>query len=275
MHERIENKLPPKLFSQLVERESEAFALEMCPLDRGDLLEILAPVDGIVTKTARDPHGGMSLSGGWVSPTGADSSSAGTQSHRRERAASRSSHKIDKRSTEDDVKCINRNLLMLRTCGYYYEGISRQEAKEKLRHRKMGTFLLRDSSDPRYLFSLSVKTTRGTTSVRIEYRAGRWRMDCEDRLVGQMPEFPNVVALVDFYIKLSRNDTNNQCVWLESCGRRDTPVKLVTPARSGLVSLQHACRLVINKHTPEDDVKRLDCLPSSLKRYIQEYPYSH
>ena len=296
MHESLEKS---KLHISKFEPDCGSFAIDMSPREpgfTGPCVECFSPVvNKPRDRGLRVPV--MSQSGGWVSDSsGSASSSSSSSSSSGHSSGSNSSSSSGRSSTSggrttsavrrtasrtsdirapvDDIKCLNSNLLMLRTCGYYYEGISRQEAKDKLRQCSVGTFLLRDSADPKYLFSLSVKTPRGITSVRLEYRAGRWRMDCEDRLVNQMPEFNNVVELVDFYIKLSRNDSQNQCVWLESCGRRDTPVKLVRPVRKAAVSLQHACRLTIAKHVNSRDIQHLN-LPNPMKNYLHEYSYSH
>ena len=52
-------------------------------------------------------------------------------------------------------------------CPFYYARMTHAEAKSRLRGAVVGTFLLRDSADPRYQYSLSVRTARGTTSIRI------------------------------------------------------------------------------------------------------------
>lgn len=94
-----------------------------------------------------------------------------------------------------------------------------------------GTFLIRDSSDPNYLFTLSLQTgkrilssfhslppfqemrnwtnkgihyvpERGPTSVRLVYYDGGFRLDAADqRLIGALPSFPNVVQLVQYYVE--------------------------------------------------------------------------
>ncbi|KAL0191445.1 hypothetical protein M9458_014143, partial [Cirrhinus mrigala] len=51
------------------------------------------------------------------------------------------------------------------------------EAHSVLQGASEGTFLIRDSSHPLYMLTLSVKTGRGPTNVRIEYSLGRFRLD--------------------------------------------------------------------------------------------------
>ncbi|RZF37200.1 hypothetical protein LSTR_LSTR016820, partial [Laodelphax striatellus] len=91
----------------------------------------------------------------------------------------------------------------LRTSGWYYEGLSWQESSNLLLPTTPGTFLVRDSSDPRYLFSLSVQTDRGPTSVRLHYADGHFRLDAEAKIIPLMPLFNCVVKLVQHYAQLT------------------------------------------------------------------------
>lgn len=93
----------------------------------------------------------------------------------------------------------------LRTSGWYYEGLTWQQSAELLRDSEPGTFLVRDSSDPRFLFSLSVQTERGPTSVRLHYVHGLFRLDAEARLASVMPVFDCIVRLVQHYVDVTKN----------------------------------------------------------------------
>ena len=64
----------------------------------------------------------------------------------------------------------------------------------------MGTFLVRDSADPRYLYALSIQTERGPTSVRIHYTEGCFRLDADSLLAERLPKFRSVPDLIDFYV---------------------------------------------------------------------------
>ncbi|XP_064595499.1 suppressor of cytokine signaling 2-like [Liolophura sinensis] len=178
-------------------------------------------------------------------------------------------------TTDKDIERITSNWEELNMCCYYYGGLSSPQAKLLLHHSKVGTFLIRDSSDPKYLYSLSLKTERGTTSVRIEYSHGTFRLDCEDRLRSKMPRFMTVMQLIDHYVKLSQSEASKQCRWLESSGRRDVPVKLTRPRMLSPPSLQHLCRVTVNTVVPSVGKLHELPLPNSLKRYLSEYPYRH
>ncbi|XP_064631026.1 uncharacterized protein LOC135489554 [Lineus longissimus] len=191
-------------------------------------------------------------------------------------------------TSEQDFDSLLSNIERLRESGWFYENISRHQAKQLLRNKSMGAFIIRESTDPKHLFSLSVRTQRGTTSARIEYTNGRFRLDCEDSIRHHMPVFSCVVKLVNFYIKMGQKGNKpNPCVWLESTGRRDMPVRLSLPVRKELPSLRHFSRLAIaNAVTdtrvhdslfPNQETKKLTKLPlpNPLIRYLQSYPYPY
>ena len=66
----------------------------------------------------------------------------------------------------------------------------------------MGTFLVRDSSDARYLYALSLQTDKGPTSVRIHYSTEGFRLDASVTLAmaETLPRFRTVLNLVDHYV---------------------------------------------------------------------------
>ncbi|KAK2166389.1 hypothetical protein NP493_1324g01064 [Ridgeia piscesae] len=178
--------------------------------------------------------------------------------------------------TEDDMYIIEATETSLKTCGFYYGKLSVVDAKRKLRRATFGTYLLRDSSDPNFLYSLSVKTKRGTTSVRISYSRGQFRLDCDEALVDAVPSFDCVLKLVEHYtLDESRGDTGRACVFLESSGRRDTPIDLVRPYIETVPSLKAACRKVVNRNVPPNTEQRRE-LPVSddVRCFLAEYPFT-
>lgn len=180
--------------------------------------------------------------------------------------------------TQVDLSRVREAIRTLRISGYYYEGLSWEEAGRLLRGCPVGTFLVRDSSDNRFLFALSVQTERGPTSVRIHYRRGQFRLDCEASLSSCMPWFSCVVSLVEHYVQLSRTAKGQMCVWLDGHGRRDLPIVLTRPLYREPSSLQHLCRIAYNRSAKTPAVpacRTLEPLPSALKDYLREYPHLH
>ncbi|PSN55668.1 hypothetical protein C0J52_03175 [Blattella germanica] len=192
-------------------------------------------------------------------------------------------------NSDTDLVRLAATLKALRTSGWYYEGLSWQESAELLQSTAPGTFLVRDSSDPKFLFSLSVQTERGPTSVRLHYVCGQFRLDAEARLAPLMPLFECVVRLVEYYIEATRNSIDKgshlrhkEQVWVDARGHMYSHILLTTPLykKQHLPSLQHLARLSINASLkaggPAKPVTAAQLsLPTLLTDYLKEYPYSH
>ncbi|XP_041474582.1 suppressor of cytokine signaling 2-like [Lytechinus variegatus] len=193
------------------------------------------------------------------------------------------------RTTQQDLERLINTLNVLQISGWYHGAMTFREAKQKLKGCSNGTFLVRDSSDDRYLYALSVKTPRGTTSVRIEYEDGLFMLDTEECLRRSVPSFDCVIKLLQYYIRMSREkncvDANGNSstikpktrsghlVWLERSGRKDTEAQIIKPLTSNVPSLQHLCRCTINRTVEPRFINDLS-IPRTLKKYVQEYPYS-
>lgn len=167
----------------------------------------------------------------------------------------------------------------------YYEGITYQKSHELLKDSPVGTFLVRDSSDPRFLFSLSVQTDRGPTSVRLFYANGCFRLDAQPHLQPAMPLFPSVVELVQHYVAQSKARQNGPLVWVDPLGKWYSSIVLEEPLRKQNFSssLKHLARLSVHKALQNSYRPKLSLLPApytllevpaSLKAYLAEYPYS-
>ena len=183
--------------------------------------------------------------------------------------------------------------------GFYYGRLGLDAADQRLRHASVGTFLVRDSTDDRHLFSVSVQTCRGTTSIRLIYGAGLFRLDCSPEQEHLMPTFDCALRLLVHYVRLCTEPppprrrlagssschvttTGSSYVFVESGGRRDTPVVLRRPLYRRVDRLVHLCRRAIHralgrgpKRSDADrasTVDRLQLIPS-LKAYLKDYPY--
>lgn len=156
--------------------------------------------------------------------------------------------------------------------------MSYKKIHELLKNTKVGTFLVRDSMDARYLFSLSVQTERGPTSVRLFYANGYFRFDAQPHLEDVMPQFPCVVELVQHYVSQSEQKRNDTLVWVDPKGKWYSSIVLNEPLRKKNTprSLQHLARLTINRTLhPSTKIKIVELeLPMPVKAYLAEYPYS-
>ncbi|MGH0192372.1 UNVERIFIED_CONTAM: hypothetical protein FKN15_012646 [Acipenser sinensis] len=127
------------------------------------------------------------------------------------------------------------------------------------------------------MLTLSVKTNRGPTNVRIEYSQGNFRLDSSCLVKPRVLAFPGVLSLVQHYV--------DSCVGaaerVEAPPVVDVPpehkdsavlLKLVRPLhrRDAFPSLQHLSRLAINRLTASPEQLPL---PRSVQEYLQVYPF--
>lgn len=127
------------------------------------------------------------------------------------------------------------------------------------------------------MLTLSVKTGRGPTNVRIEYSEGRFQLDSSSPARARLLSFPDVLSLVQHYATSSKGgDTaqDDECVRVAPPVPKECAVllKLKRPLRQpqAFPSLQHLTRLAINQHTTCP--AKLP-LPKLLLQYLQEYPF--
>lgn len=176
-----------------------------------------------------------------------------------------------------DFRSISNNFSYLDASGWYWGAISASEAHSVLQGASEGTFLIRDSSHPLYMLTLSVKTGRGPTNVRIEYSLGRFRLDSSSPDRSRLQSFPDVHSLVQHYVG-SRNkgeeEKTEEADHVTSPAPKECAVllKLKRPMHhpQAFPSLQHLTRLVINKQTTCTETLPL---PRLLLQYLQDYPF--
>nr|XP_033782523.1 cytokine-inducible SH2-containing protein [Geotrypetes seraphini] len=189
------------------------------------------------------------------------------------------------RDPEEDLLCIAKTFCYLRESGWYWGSITATEAKQQLQKMTEGTFLVRDSTHPSYLFTLSVKTNRGPTNVRIEYTDGKFRLDSNCLSKPRLMAFSDVVSLIQHYVASCTVESKGDAPYphpplppssslLPGTPKETTAVqlRLIRPLKrkDSAPSLQHLCRLQINKSVI--DVTALP-LPRRMVDYLTQYPF--
>ena len=190
----------------------------------------------------------------------------------------------------------------LEECNWYYPTLTWNESAQLLQDTTPGTFLVRDSQDDRFLFSLSVQRSgkEGPTSVRIHFnQRGKFKLDAEEEILTLMPEFPSVLDLIDHYLlppggggasstAKSKEEaavakaaalattSGKTPVWLDANGQQSSEIRLRRPLYQNVPSLAHAARLSVNlrlsgREGREGAVKTLG-VPAKLEKYLVDYP---
>lgn len=171
----------------------------------------------------------------------------------------------------DDLTIVKSSVGRLKEAQLYYPNMGQEEAKRILKDKPVGTFLVRNSSSPCYLFTLSVKTARGPTSIRVKYSDGQFKLDSTSQ--HNLPSFPGMMELLEFYMGISKPPSSHRCasIILETGGKK-TSVKLITPYIQS-TSLKNECRRTICRllRSPED-IKSLP-LTDNCKQYLKENPH--
>lgn len=141
-------------------------------------------------------------------------------------------------------------------CCYYWGKMDRYEAEKLLEGKPEGTFLLRDSAQDDYLFSVSFRKYGRSLHARIEQLNKKFSFDAHDPSVYTAQ---TVTGLVEHY----KDPTS--IMFFE-------PMLTSPLHRNYVFSLQQLCRASIVSQTTYDGVNDL-CLPATMKSYLKEYHY--
>ncbi|XP_069001503.1 cytokine-inducible SH2-containing protein isoform X1 [Embiotoca jacksoni] len=178
-----------------------------------------------------------------------------------------------------DLRAIASNFCYLENSGWYWGAVTAAQAHAALQEASEGAFLVRDSSHPLYMLTLSVRTARGPTSIRIQYSGAQFLLDSSSPARPNLSSFPSVPSLVQHYMGPERKAEEGKVE--ETAPSKPSQrtiqetsvvlkLKRAVYKPQSLPSLQHLTRLVINRHTDCPDQLPL---PRPLLRYLHDYPF--
>ncbi|XP_061130186.1 suppressor of cytokine signaling 7 [Syngnathus typhle] len=163
------------------------------------------------------------------------------------------------------------SLRELEKCGWYWGPMNWEDAEMKLKGKPDGSFLVRDSSDPRYILSLSFRSQGVTHHTRMEHYRGTFSLWCHPKFEDRCH---SVVEFIERAIMHSKNGKFLYFLRSRVPGLPPTPVQLLYPVSrfSNVKSLQHLCRFCIRQTVRIDHIQQLP-LPRSLVSYLSKFYY--
>uniref|UniRef100_A0A3Q3B057 Suppressor of cytokine signaling 5b n=1 Tax=Kryptolebias marmoratus TaxID=37003 RepID=A0A3Q3B057_KRYMA len=156
----------------------------------------------------------------------------------------------------DYIHCLVPDLLQITALPCYWGVMDRYEAEALLDGRPEGTFLLRDSAQEDYLFSVSFRRYNRSLHARIEQWNHNFSFDAHDPCVFHSS---TVTGLLEHYKDPSA------CMFFE-------PLLTVPLHRTFPFALQHLARAAICRWTTYDGIGSLP-LPPALQDFLKEYHY--
>lgn len=193
----------------------------------------------------------------------------------------------------------------LQESGFYWSAVTGGEANLLLSAEPAGTFLIRDSSDQRHFFTLSVKTQSGTKNLRIQCEGGSFSLQSDPRSTQPVPRFDCVLKLVHHYMPPSGapsfssppaepssspptepssspssevpeqpsaqplpGSPPRRAYYIYSGGEK-IPLVLSRPLSSNVATLQHLCRKTVNGHL--DSYEKVTQLPGPIREFLDQY----
>ncbi|KAJ8418501.1 hypothetical protein AAFF_G00142100 [Aldrovandia affinis] len=156
----------------------------------------------------------------------------------------------------DYIHCLVPDLLHITGLPCYWGVMDRYEAEALLEGRPEGTFLLRDSAQEDYLFSVSFRRYNRSLHARIEQWNHNFSFDAHDPCVFHAS---TVTGLLEHY------KDPGSCMFFE-------PLLTAPLHRTFPFGLQHLARAAICRRTTYDGIGGLP-LPPALQDFLKEYHY--
>lgn len=176
-------------------------------------------------------------------------------------------------SSKSEYQLVVNAVRKLQESGFYWSTVTGGQANLLLSSEPIGTFLIRDSSDQRHFFTLSVKTESGTKNLRIQCEGGSFSLQSDPHSSHPVPRFDCVLKLVHHYMPLPEQQPGQashprRAYYIHS-GEEKIPLVLSRPLSSSVSTLQHLCRKTVNGHL--DSYEKRTQLPAPIKDFLDQY----
>lgn len=193
-------------------------------------------------------------------------------------------------SSKSEYQLVVNAVRKLQESGFYWSAVTGGEANLLLSAQPAGTFLIRDSSDQRHFFTLSVKTQSGTKNLRIQCEGASFSLQSDPRSTQPVPRFDCVLKLVRHYMPPADAPPSpeppapeaseepeqppppgsppRRAYYIYSGGEK-IPLVLSRPLSSTVATLQHLCRKTVNGHL--DSYEKVTQLPGPIREFLDQY----
>ncbi|KAM9313678.1 suppressor of cytokine signaling 1-like [Pholidichthys leucotaenia] len=151
-------------------------------------------------------------------------------------------------SSPEEYSLVKDTYQQLQQSGYYWGPMTMEAAHERLTHKPLGTFLIRDSGQSDVFFTLSYHSDDGPTSVRIQLNKLQFSLH------GSQRTFASLFTLLAHY-------TSSSCKLTEPY-RRQRPE-----------SLKQLCRRAFICTYGAECLKTLPGLNPQVKAFVCAYPH--
>lgn len=174
---------------------------------------------------------------------------------------------------KDDLFDYAASIERVKDYGWYWGPISGVAAEKLLENEPDGSFVVRDSSNDNYIFSISFKSEGSVRHVRIEQDQGNFSFGCSATRWNFRSK-----TIVEFIEEAVAHCNSGRYLFFlhRSAVLDPTRVQLMKPVSrfQRVQSLQHCCRFVILKCVRRDLINQLPLPPRLISYLNSPYYYS-
>ena len=191
----------------------------------------------------------------------------GSDKHSRSSSTNEAHFSVEQPEIPGNNGLLLEQLRKLAHYGWYWGPLTRLEAEDKLNGQDDGTFLIRDSCNEWYLFSLSFSVQGKTSHMRLKYRNGYFSLHDHDPVLDSEENdtaFRSVPELIEKSMEISQK----RPLFYGSVTMQ--PIRLLKPfsRRTKVQSLQHHCRFIIRQSIRFDKIRQLP-LPRHMHSFLE------
>ena len=164
-------------------------------------------------------------------------------------------------------KLIKRNHADLNQCGWYHSQMLLNEAEEILSKCSHGTFILRNGHCDlsKYPYTLSVSYNDIVLHISIQIKSSGFCLKTRHIEKIDIPQNKSLIRLIEQYILFTKKRSATHPCWSFN-GELRGHITIKRPFCKEVNSLQHLCRLQLNRNRPIE-------IPHGLHIFMDQYTF--